>query len=75
MRALRARQGAGADATLWAHDVAREYRNLLLAGAVEKLEVRVVRSGSLETRRTRKGMSAEEVAREKEREKERADLL
>jgi REP element-mobilizing transposase RayT len=71
VRALRAHQGAGADATLWAHDVAREYRNLLLAGAVEKLEVRVGRSGSLETKRTRKGMSAEEVAREKEREKER----
>ena len=67
VRALRAHQGAGADASLWPHDVAREYRNLLLAGAEEKLEVRVGRSGSLETKRTRKGMSAEEVAREKQR--------
>ena len=64
VRALRAHQGVTADAAYWAHDVAREYRNLLLAGAVEKLEVRVGRSGFLETKRTRKGMSAEEVARE-----------
>jgi hypothetical protein len=71
VRALRAHQGAGADATLWAHDVAREYRNLLLAGAEEKLEVRVGKSGSIEMKRIRKGMSAEEVARERAREKTR----
>ena len=69
VRALRAHQGAGADAALWAHDVAREYRNLLLAGAEEKLEARVGKSGTIEMKRIRKGMSAEEVAREKEREK------
>jgi hypothetical protein len=67
VRALRAHQGAGADAALWAHDVAREYRNLLLAGAEEKLEARVGKSGTIEMKRIRKGMSAEEVAREKER--------
>ncbi len=67
VRALRAHQGRGADAGLWANDVAREYRKLLMAGAVEKLESRVGRDGSAETRRTRKGMSAGEAEREKER--------
>ena len=38
-----------------------------MAGAVEKLEARVGRSGATEVKRRRKGMSAEEVAREKER--------
>jgi hypothetical protein len=38
VRALRAHKGCGADASLWANDVSREYRKLLLAGAVEKLE-------------------------------------
>jgi putative transposase len=38
-----------------------------MAGAVEKLEARVDRSDATEEKRKRKGMSAEEVAREKER--------
>ncbi len=38
VRALRAHKGCGADASLWANDVSREYRKLLLAGAVEKFE-------------------------------------
>jgi len=67
VRALRAHQGIGADDTLWANDVAREYRKLLMAGAVEKLESRVGGDGRLETQRTRKGMSAVEAAREQER--------
>jgi putative transposase len=48
--------------------VSREYRKLLMAGAVEKLEARVARDGSLETKQTRKGMNAEdhEMAREGE---------
>jgi REP element-mobilizing transposase RayT len=66
VRALRAHQGVGADADLWAHDVAREYRRILLAGAVEKHESRVARDGGTEVRRTRKGMSAEQTQREKE---------
>ena len=36
VRALRAHQGVGADAAFWADDVSREYRRLLMAGAVEK---------------------------------------
>ena len=67
VRALRAHKGVVADASLWADDVSREYRKLLLAGAAEKLESRVGRDGSQETRRKRKGMSAAEVAREEER--------
>ena len=38
VRALRAHKGWAADADLWAHDVSREYRMILLAGAVEKHE-------------------------------------
>ena len=67
VRALRAHQGKPADAALWAHDVALEYRKRLLAGAVEKLEVRIGRSGGTEKKQTRKGMSAEEAQREQER--------
>ena len=66
VRALRAHQGAAADAALWAHDVAVEYRKILLAGAIEKVEAKVGRSGKTEVRRTRKGMSAEHAARERE---------
>jgi len=67
VRAMRAHQGVGADADLWAHDVSREYRRILLAGAVEKQESRVARGGGTEVRRTRKGMSAEQAQQETER--------
>lgn len=67
VRALRAHKGVAADASLWTNDVSRDYRRLLMAGAVEKLEPRVGRDGSEETKRKRKGMSAAEVEREKER--------
>jgi hypothetical protein len=67
VRALRAHQGVGADAARWAKDVSREYRLLLLAGAAGKLEVRVGRDGRPETKLHRQGMTAAEVAREKER--------
>ena len=36
VRALRAHQGIGADADLWSSGVSREYRKLLMAGAVGK---------------------------------------
>ena len=70
VRAIRAHKGSGADDSLWANDVSREYRRLLMAGAVEKTETRVGRSGAMETRVKRKGVSAKEVEREKEREGE-----
>jgi len=72
VRAVRAHQGIAADAALWANDVAREYRKILLAGAVEKVEARVGRSGATQVRRTRKGMSAEEAVRERDRLEEQA---
>lgn len=67
VRAMRAHHGVHADAELWAHDVSREYRRILLAGAVGKQESRMGRNGETEVRRTRKGMSAEQAQREKER--------
>lgn len=67
VRAMRAHKGIGADAELWAHDVSREYRKILLAGAVEKQETQVGKSGEIEVKRTRKGMTEEDVQKEKER--------
>ena len=76
VRALRAHKGCGADASLWANDVSREYRKLLLAGAVEKfeksgklgnaekLEAGAQVGGQGKMKRVRKGMSVEEVAEE-----------
>ena len=52
--------------SLWSGGIAREYRRILLAGAVEKLETRTGRSGKTETVRHRKGMSAEQAAREQQ---------
>ena len=62
VRALRAHQGCGADAARWANDVAREYRQILLAGAAEKLEVRVGRDGQAAPHCHRQGLGAGEVA-------------
>jgi hypothetical protein len=70
VRAIRAHKGGVADDSLWKNDVSREYRRLLIAGAGEKMEVRVDRDGSAATRRTRKGMSPADVEREKQREGE-----
>jgi hypothetical protein len=86
VRALRAHKGCGAEASLWANDVSREYRKLLLAGAVEKLEksgklgnvekleARVQVGAQGKMKRVRKGMSAEEVAEEKAREEREGEL-
>ena len=67
VRALRAHKGCDGDASLWANDVAREYRKLLLAGAVEKTESRIGQDGTMVTKRTRKGMSPADAKREQER--------
>jgi REP element-mobilizing transposase RayT len=67
VRALRAHKGVTADPALWTNDVALEYRKVLLAGAGEKVEERVNRSGKLEKLRTRSRMSAAELAAEQER--------
>jgi hypothetical protein len=63
----RAHKGCGADDSIWANDVSQEYRKLLMAGAVEKIETRIGRDGAEETKRTRKGMGAADAERETER--------
>jgi hypothetical protein len=60
VRALRAHQGMAADASFWTSRFSLEYRKLLMAGAVEKLEARVGRDGTSTSKRLRKGMSKEE---------------
>jgi REP element-mobilizing transposase RayT len=67
VRALRGHRGVGADASFWKHDVSREYRRMLLAGAVERSDARVSRTGEVEIKPTRKGMSVEQMNREKKR--------
>lgn len=60
VRALRAHQGIGADADLWAGEVSREYRKLLIGGAVGKSTDSVSRDGKTITKTLRKGISKEE---------------
>ncbi len=70
VRALRAHQGAAEDADLWASGVSREYRKLLMAGAVEKISENVGRDGKMVTKTSRKGISREEDENERERDGE-----
>ena len=67
VRALRAHQGIGADAELWSGGVSREYRKLLMAGAVGKSEETVNRDGKKVIKTLRKGISKDEAERERER--------
>ena len=65
VRALRAHQGAGADADLWAGEVSREYRKLLMTGAVKKSAERVGLDGKLATKTLRKGISLQDAENER----------
>ncbi len=65
VRALLAHQGAGADADLWAGGVSREYRKLLMAGAVGKSEERSGRDGKMVTKTLRKGISKQDAEGER----------
>jgi putative transposase len=67
VRALRAHQGMGADADLWASGVSREYRKLLMAGAVGKSAEVIDSEGKSMTKILRKGLSNEEAERENQR--------
>ena len=58
---MKAHQGVGADAGLWAGGVSREYRKLLMAGAVEKASESVGRDGKVATKPTRKGVFKQEA--------------
>ena len=70
VRALRAHQGIGADADLWATGVAREYRKLLMAGGVGKSSESVGRDGKRVTKTLRKGISKEDAAKERDLDRE-----
>ncbi|MEO7098611.1 MAG: transposase [Luteolibacter sp.] len=61
VRALRAHQGLGADSDLWTSGVSREYRKLLMAGAVGKSAENVGRDGKMVTKTLRKGISKEDA--------------
>ncbi|MBK1882556.1 transposase [Luteolibacter pohnpeiensis] len=63
VRALRAHKGVGADAGFWKNDVAREYRKMLMEGALEKSEEVIDRSGKRVKRTLRKGISRAEAER------------
>ena len=70
VRALRAHQGEAADADLWSSGVSREYRKLLMAGAVGKSSESVDRDGKTIKNTLRKGISNEEAERESEKDGE-----
>ncbi|MEY3896007.1 MAG: hypothetical protein RLZZ214_1527, partial [Verrucomicrobiota bacterium] len=70
VRALRAHQGVAADATFWADDVAREYRRILMAGAVGKSAESIDRDGRVAIKTLRKGISKAEAEVERERDGE-----
>ena len=65
VRALRAHQGAEADANLWSGEVSREYRKLLMAGAVRKAAEVIGRDGKSTLKTLRKGISREAAERER----------
>jgi len=63
VRALRAHKGSGADAALWTNDVSREYRKLLMAGAVGKSETKSAGRGKTTVKVLRKGVSKTDAAK------------
>jgi len=67
VRALRAHKGVVADADLWKGEVALEYRQILLAGAGERVEERVEQSGKMKRITKRKGLTKEQLDAEKAR--------
>ena len=66
VRALRAHQGVAADAAFWADDVSREYRRILMAGAVGKSTESIDREGKAVAKTARKGISKGQADKERE---------
>jgi hypothetical protein len=64
VRALRAHQGVEADAAFWASDVSREYRKILMAGAIEKITEGVAPDETPVTKTSRRGISQESTEKE-----------
>jgi putative transposase len=73
VRALRAHKGVAADGAFWKGDVALDYRRILLAGGGGRVEERVEKSGEIKKITKRKGLTAEEIAAEKQRMLEAAE--
>ncbi len=63
VRALRAHQGQAADASLW-REVSREYRRLLMEGAMEKVRESIGRDGKQHAKVVRKGISRKRAEKE-----------
>jgi putative transposase len=63
VRAWGAHQGMDANAKLWAGEVSRAYRNILMGNAVEKSEERVTRDRKMVRNVLRKGMEKEGAGR------------
>ena len=61
VRALRAHQGIGADPAQWEAGVAREYRKLLMKGALGKTSESVGKDGEVVVKTLRKGISTNEA--------------
>jgi putative transposase len=57
VRAMRAHQGIAADASFWEGDVSREYRRILMEGAVERVQESVDSNGKTLRKTTQKGIS------------------
>lgn len=73
VRAWGAHQGMAANAELWAEGgVSRDYRKLLLAGALRRVDESVGRDGKMVQKTTRKGISKEQAAEEAARDGELA---
>ena len=70
VRAWGAHQGVAADADLWAGEVSRAYRKLLMGNAVEKTGESVGRDGKVVQRTMRKGISKPEGEAERVRDVE-----
>ncbi|MEY3897582.1 MAG: hypothetical protein RLZZ214_3103 [Verrucomicrobiota bacterium] len=70
VRALRAHLRVAADDSFWTNDVSREYRKILMAGAVEKTTLSVDRDGASTVKTSRKGISQEHVGEERDKDGE-----
>ncbi|NJM38960.1 MAG: chemotaxis protein CheW [Akkermansiaceae bacterium] len=61
VRAMRAHLGNTADASFWENDVSREYRKILMEGAIEQAKESINREGKSAVKVTRKGISKAEA--------------
>jgi len=66
VRAIGAHKGYKADASYWSQGIARQYRSLLMAGAVEQTEQRIGHDGRPERRVIRKGIPKAHLEQEEQ---------